>query len=335
MAEDAATVLEQFINDVANLPAEIAHIYEEIQAKDRVLKEHRDSALARDNSLQKFIKNHGSHTENPKEAVYVEQIRKSHKRIEQIQDEKLVLAKKAVDLMDKHVGRLDAKIQDLMRDGLMPPESIINSPYPSNLPINAHTRQPSIRASPSTMGPTRAASFAPASTHPTPASSNLIHSTPVSTPTTSFPPPPSVSTPRDGDTNKRRRLTVQTSAAPAIPSNLASNPSTPGIKPEPVGPNYSNAPSVNTKKRKQSTKREVFTDSSEGEDDDDDDDTGEDKRPYCMCQQVSYGNMVACDAADCPYEWFHWACVDLTKEPPGKWFCPECLSRREKMKSIK
>lgn len=128
MAEDAATVLEQFINDgwstpptpspdkrpqktrvreallisgplVANLPAEIAHIYEEIQAKDRVLKEHRDSALARDNSLQKFIKNHGSHTENPKEAVYVEQIRKSHKKIEQIQDEKLVLAKKAVDLV--------------------------------------------------------------------------------------------------------------------------------------------------------------------------------------------------------------------------------------------
>lgn len=272
------------------------------------------------------------------------------------------------------MGRLDAKIQDLMRDGLMPPESIINSPYPSNLPINAHTRQPSIRASPSTMGPTRAASFAPTSTHPTPASSNLIHSTPVSTPTTSFPPPPSVSTPRDGDTNKRRRLTVQTSsAAPAIPSNLASNPSTPGIKPEPVGPNYSNAPSVNTKKRKQSTKREVFTDSSEGDDDDDDDDTGEDKRPYCMCQQVSYGNMVACDAADCPYEWFHWgkfpltvfpvfffffyfvenfaplflkntlltdnaagiACVELTKEPPGKWFCPECSSRREKMKSIK
>jgi hypothetical protein len=84
---------------VANLPAEIAHIYEEIQAKDRVLKEHRDSALARDNSLQKFIKNHGSHTENPKEAVYVEQIRKSHKKIEQIQDEKLVLAKKAVDLV--------------------------------------------------------------------------------------------------------------------------------------------------------------------------------------------------------------------------------------------
>lgn len=84
---------------VANLPAEIAHIYEEIQAKDKTLKEHRDSALARDNSLQKFIRMHGSHVENPKETLYVEQIRRNHKKIEQIQDEKLVLSKKAVDLV--------------------------------------------------------------------------------------------------------------------------------------------------------------------------------------------------------------------------------------------
>lgn len=42
---------------------------------------------------------HGSHLENPKETLYVEQIRRNHKKIEQIQDEKLVLAKKAVDLV--------------------------------------------------------------------------------------------------------------------------------------------------------------------------------------------------------------------------------------------
>jgi len=118
MAEDAATVLEQFIHDgtnssllplffsdkkltllVANLPAEIAHIYEEIQAKDRILKEHRDSALARDNSLQKHIKMHGSHVEHPKEALYVEQIKKAYEKIKEIQDEKVLLAHKADDLV--------------------------------------------------------------------------------------------------------------------------------------------------------------------------------------------------------------------------------------------
>ena len=52
-----------------------------------------------------------------------------------------------------------------------------------------------------------------------------------------------------------------------------------------------------------------------------------DDRKYCTCQSVSYGNMVACDNDDCPYEWFHWSCVGMTKEPAGKWFCNECRVR--------
>ncbi|PWW79146.1 hypothetical protein C7212DRAFT_272553, partial [Tuber magnatum] len=167
MAEDAATVLEQFIHDgtntplipffisekklillVANLPAEIAHIYEEIQAKDRILKEHRDNALARDNSLQKHIKIHGSHAEHPKEALYVEQIKRAYEKVKEIQDEKVLLARKAEDLVEKHMRRLDAKITDLTRDGLMPPDSLLPSPYPKNLPPAFGPRPPSMRASP-------------------------------------------------------------------------------------------------------------------------------------------------------------------------------------------
>ena len=36
---------------------------------------------------------------------------------------------------------------------------------------------------------------------------------------------------------------------------------------------------------------------------------------YCYCNQVSYGSMVACDADDCPREWFHLSCVGLTRAP--------------------
>ena len=36
---------------------------------------------------------------------------------------------------------------------------------------------------------------------------------------------------------------------------------------------------------------------------------------YCICNQVSYGDMVACDNADCPYEWFHYPCVGVTAPP--------------------
>ncbi|KAK9773663.1 hypothetical protein AB5N19_05472 [Seiridium cardinale] len=58
----------------------------------------------------------------------------------------------------------------------------------------------------------------------------------------------------------------------------------------------------------------------------------EEGKKYCLCQHVSYGDMVACDNPDCPYEWFHWNCVGLKSEPEGRWFCPECREQRKKAK---
>lgn len=45
---------------------------------------------------------------------------------------------------------------------------------------------------------------------------------------------------------------------------------------------------------------------------------------YCYCQNVSYGEMVGCDNDDCPYEWFHLACLGLTHAPTGSWLCDNC-----------
>ncbi len=65
----------------------------------------------------------------------------------------------------------------------------------------------------------------------------------------------------------------------------------------------------------------------ERKDEEMEEDEGSDDRKYCMCQKVSYGDMVACDNPDCAYEWFHWPCVGLTKEPVGTWICPPCSER--------
>ncbi|KAI1767572.1 hypothetical protein GGR53DRAFT_99805 [Hypoxylon sp. FL1150] len=62
---------------------------------------------------------------------------------------------------------------------------------------------------------------------------------------------------------------------------------------------------------------------SGGSDEDDD----EEGKKYCLCQHVSYGDMVACDNPDCPYEWFHWNCVGLKSEPEGRWYCPSCMKK--------
>eukprot|EP00762_Andalucia_godoyi_P002381 ANDGO_02816.mRNA.1 PHD finger protein ING2 len=53
---------------------------------------------------------------------------------------------------------------------------------------------------------------------------------------------------------------------------------------------------------------------------------------YCVCNNVSYGEMVACDNPDCPHgEWFHYVCVGLKSAPSGTWYCPGC---REEFKAI-
>ena len=57
------------------------------------------------------------------------------------------------------------------------------------------------------------------------------------------------------------------------------------------------------------------------------DDQDDNERVYCTCQNVSSGSMVACDNVDCPYEWFHWSCVGLTREPVGTWYCEECKAK--------
>jgi hypothetical protein len=53
---------------------------------------------------------------------------------------------------------------------------------------------------------------------------------------------------------------------------------------------------------------------------------------YCLCQQVSYGEMIGCDNPDCPIEWFHFGCMSLTAKPKGKWYCPKCLPLFKKKK---
>lgn len=52
---------------------------------------------------------------------------------------------------------------------------------------------------------------------------------------------------------------------------------------------------------------------------------------YCLCHQVSYGEMIGCDNLECPIEWFHFGCVGLTQKPKNvKWYCPACTEKRKK-----
>lgn len=84
---------------VANLPAEITHLYEEVQAKDTQIQELRTAIQQRDNSLQKFIKLNGSLVVNPKEEPYNRVVIQNYERAQILQEEKIGLVEKAAALV--------------------------------------------------------------------------------------------------------------------------------------------------------------------------------------------------------------------------------------------
>lgn len=405
-AEDCATVLDQFVHDVANLPAEINHLMEEIQAKDKIMQECRATINSRDGSIQKFIKMNGSLTPNPKEEQYSKTVLQNLDRCEALQSEKIHLSEKACVLLDRQIKRLDVRIRDLQNEGLLSNDPPLPSLFDNK---NTYRDPPKVFFSDSNSTDSTAYSTP---LHPTSGNANPIL---AAAQRLAQPPPRSTTitalsgqanarssapaTPAGGAAamhlqqrqressagavdSKRRRLNTSLGTLPAASSNLRQasiGPGTPkagtpaSSRAGSAGPRASGAikkpltkkiaPHQQIKKLKASGSHKATKRSSsasarikaskksptaEGDEDDDsmlsdadmsdsgaeddedmedveDEDEGaEDTKVYCTCRTVSHGDMVACDNDNCPYEWFHWKCVGLTREPVGTWYCDEC-----------
>ena len=122
MTEDAATVLEDWVQTVANLPAEIQHVLEEILAKDKVTTDYRTQILAKDNSIQKHVKANGCGVAHPKEAAHCKAVGELYEKASLLQGEKAALADRAATLLDRQIKRLDVKIRDLQNEGSIQPD---------------------------------------------------------------------------------------------------------------------------------------------------------------------------------------------------------------------
>lgn len=92
-------------------------------------------------------------------------------------------------------------------------------------------------------------------------------------------------------------------------------------------------------------------------------DLGDESVLYCTCRQVSYGEMIGCDNAECEIEWvgrlftstplhnveierwgisrwliweqYHIACLGFDTPPAGTWLCPRCVEKSKKSKAKK
>ncbi|KAJ5334229.1 Zinc finger PHD-finger [Penicillium brevicompactum] len=80
-------------------------------------------------------------------------------------------------------------------------------------------------------------------------------------------------------------------------------------------PTRSQDPSTKRTQKKPIPQPTIPSDDESLHEGDDEDEEGEPR--YCYCNEISFGEMVACDNDACPREWFHLSCVGLTK-PPGK-----------------
>ncbi|CBF82497.1 hypothetical protein AN9126.2 [Aspergillus nidulans FGSC A4] len=394
--EDCASVLEQFVHDVANLPLEINHLMEEIQAKDKIIQECRAIINSRDASIQKFIKLNGSLTPNPKEEQYSKIVLQNLDKSSQLQDEKIQLSEKACILLDRQIKKLDIKIRDLQNDGVLsndpPIPSLFNNKdqyrdppkifFPDSSNDSASYTSP-LAASSGNANPTPRLSLSLNRPHSAAALSQTARSSAPATPaaTAHFQQRQRESSAGAID-SKRRRLNATLGSLPAASSNLRQSSLGPGTpkagtpassRAGSAGPRSAGvtkkaltkkvAPHQQLKKLKslngKHTKRSSSTSrvkshkkSPSGGDDDDDesmlssaelsesengdmhideeeeDEGNEDTKVYCTCRTVSHGDMVACDNDDCKFEWFHWKCVGLTREPVGKWYCPDCLAAK-------
>lgn len=482
-----------FSTIVSNLPAEIAHILEEIRDKDLKFYEIRKKIQQRDNQIHKFIRTNGSLAENPKEQSAYPKIRNDFERAAKLQSEKCDLAILGLYAISKHLRKLQDKIKTLEDEGYVPPEEILtdhskelceeisnhtinpiattpidfsilsedlgehnpllramlyaaqtravnaagvplqqsqnngtngsangtvsgsssasslpppgyrnpatainhslqqhlangvntpNAPAPlrqtgatasagrgtnnrhsrvstggsqsshtkkhstlaysrSATPGNASSREGSVSdigngSTSSNITKEKSAGFAAASVAAGTGSANGLNLTPTGRPSkrqktghssAALANQGASATPKSAAGGSSGRQSVKAgsyaSSRNATPSNERTSSSGTGAAASTKSRKGNSGSSTADTKHTSNTEEVPAGDSVEADVDAGVVQEGEDK-VYCVCRQVSFGNMVACDNDECPYEWFHWDCVGLVEPPQGTWYCPTC-----------
>jgi Inhibitor of growth proteins N-terminal histone-binding len=82
-----------------NLPSELQHIYEELSTKERLYLKYKREKDARESLIFRHIRQHGGHSSNPFEDKYNPQIEEIFNKMEQLQEEKCILADRAKELV--------------------------------------------------------------------------------------------------------------------------------------------------------------------------------------------------------------------------------------------
>lgn len=401
--QDAAAVLEDFVNRSANLALELQFYQDEITEKNRLMQICLDAINQRDAAIQKFIKTNHSTAPYAKEAAFRKQVLENYDRVQILQEEKVALSEKQKKALDRQILNLDKQIAALQDRGELPKDddipTLLRGDDSAVLQMQQNAKAALASKNADMLNNHVATASRPSQQQSRPTVQTNVSSltTAQSTPTAGSPAANLIlQRQREasaGASNKRQRLSVAAGNVPVSSSGLARHSSTGPGTPKagtPTGRAGSAGPARSQKtiatvgkktaphkqngtvrkakpgksglsrvKRSGQKSSPGSTNDSElsdaesgasGEDEEnvtpppgkkgrdenemDVDEEEGDQTKYCICQTVSFGDMVACDNEDCPNEWFHWGCVGLKSEPSGTWYCPDCtkLMKDEKKK---
>ncbi|KAI0752772.1 hypothetical protein C8Q80DRAFT_1148148 [Daedaleopsis nitida] len=291
--EEAANIATEYLASIENLPNEAQHLLIEIKHRDT--KSH-DLIEEIRKETQKYFRHSSKNAGQPlpsKDAAIPDTVSVLYAEVDALAAEKTALADRLVKIFERAMARLQhdlTRIHKLQGDepGLPPTQQFLSS-------VESTVQQ--LQASFKTAA-TAAAESPPATT-------------------------PQVQT--SGRDKKRPRLAGAGSIK--LPSPIPVSGSTH------ASASASSLPKSNLSHQKvnrisMSPVRSRRAHASTGMDDEDaeGDDDAEDQEPYCYCQKLSYGEMIACDNESCRFQWFHISCISLPPNQtlPDTWYCDEC-----------
>ncbi|GAA5877254.1 hypothetical protein JCM16303_006215 [Sporobolomyces ruberrimus] len=156
MAEDAAVLLADFVSSLDNLPSEVCHILEEISHKEGRVSDLKSRATQRDQAIQKHARpasqgGQGLLVANTKEESSIKKIKLDFENAELATREKVALSERGVNLLSRHLNRLQTQL-DLLTSTAPPlptlPSFAPIAPVPGPPAAAVYAAQPPYVATP-------------------------------------------------------------------------------------------------------------------------------------------------------------------------------------------
>jgi inhibitor-of-growth protein 1 len=289
----SATYLENYLDCVEDLPNDLQRIVSMLRELDCLTNETMTD-IKRHHEMWQSCDTSSDSTgaSAERKRLATTQLQRSLGRMQEIGDQKLALVAEIMELIEGKTRQIDQSLDNLTNVGTIKEEEVS---APVAAPAVAHTRQATSSASLSSVPVVESASSSTAS----PATSRLVK-TEEKVDTGS-------AVKSSGKRQKRQRNQVECASLEREEKKMEEEEKVSRKK--------------KAKKEKSGTQSPVNNKATIPNVD-------PNEPVYCLCQQVSYGEMIGCDNEHCQIEWFHFNCVRLTHKPKGKWYCPRCRGNR-------